>query len=245
MLIRFDSSDDRSPSASLWQGLVDWIRGSLATALGHRDFDDYVPYSAGPLVNATGCTMAQVTTTTDGEVNSTIAAGSNAQTGFARTSYFDLQGSPVTVFEQRVKSVADANSPQTFVGLHSATDADDVFNAGAIKTTGDGIGLLWNADETIDIVAIDGGTVTVCKNDIGVSLDRGLGYAKLGLRIEKVNSAVYRLTPCVNGSIARAGCVNVAATVLPEGKMRPVVAQTVSATTDPSVSVDWQFTADK
>lgn len=257
MLIRFDSDDERGPSASLWHGLVDFVRGSLATALGQRDFEDFAPFKGADVAEApttlntdtvvSGTTGVAATHETDrfGRVKITATAGTNAQVGLARRVHYDLQASPLTIVEGRIEQNADANSPIAFVGLSSQANPDDVFAAGVVNANGDAIGLRWNADETIDIVAVDAGTLTVLKDDIGVTVERTSGAVLLGLRIEKVTSTTFRLIPCVNGAIARSGAVNKAATLLPEGAMRPVAATTVAATTAPSMDVDYLYTADK
>jgi hypothetical protein len=261
-LIRFDDTT-RGPSAALWQGVVDWVRGSLATTLGQRDFEDFAPFlgcaevSAGADPTANGGTQVTslagdptVTLQTDrfGVINLTEAAAADESVGLAREIFYDIQGSPLTVIEARIDNHADANDPQVFVGFSNKTDPDEVFASGALNEASNAelIGLLWNVDETIDIVAIDdGGTVAVLKDDIGISVERTDGMVKLGLRIEKVTSTTYRLTPCVNGAIARSGAVNVLATLLPEDPMRPVAVTTVDDTTAPNLDVDWIYTADK
>jgi len=262
MLLRFDGDDVRGPSAQLWNGVVDWVRGSLATALGQRDFEDFAPFlgftelsaSDGAAANAgtqvtsnTASPTVVLQTDRFGIINLTEAAGANETLGLAREIYYDLQNSPVTIIEARLEQLADADSPQMFVGFSDQANPDDVFAAGVINSGNneDAIGLLWNADETIDIVAVDDGTLTVLKNDIGVTVLRTDGAVRLGLKIEKITSATYRMTPCVNGVVALSGRVNVAATLLPEVPMRPVVATTVAATTAPSFDLDYIFTADK
>jgi hypothetical protein len=265
MLIRFDGDDIRGPSADLWHGVVDWIRGSLAASLGQRDFEDFAPFLGWSELQNNGTTDGtatnggtQITSNTAtptaalqtdrfGIINITEAAASNEAVGLAREIWYDLQASPVTVIEARVEQIADADSPIAFVGFSDAANPDEVFTAGVLDggSNEDTIGLRWNADETIDIVAVDNGTLTVLKDDIGVTVLRTDGPARLGLRIEKVTSSTYRTTPCVNGVIARSGAVNVAATLLPENPMRPVVAETVSATTAPQIEVDWIYSADK
>lgn len=247
-LVRFDSTSDRGPSAQLWAGIVDWVRGSLATALGQRDFADFAPDDGlNDVDGSSGAAGAIDTAQRFGVFAVTASAGSNAQTGIARPIWYTLQDSPVLVIESRVDQNADADSPQLFVGFSDQANFDDVFASGVVNSGNneDALGLLWNADETIDIVAVDDGTLTVLKDNIGVTLERTDGFARLGLRAEKITSSTYRLVPSVNGSIARAGIVNVAATSLPENPMRPGVAQTVDTTTPPDFDVDYIYSADK
>ena len=259
MLIRFDSSDIRGPSPNIWYGVVDWVRGSLASALGQSDFEDFAPYTGprgagaegdqgGTQVSALG-EDPDVTLETDryGVVKFKEGNASNECVAFARNIYYDLQASPVTVIGARVEAIADANSPIMFIGLSNQADPDDVFAAAVLNQSNneEAIGFRWNADETIDLVAVDDGTLNVLKDDIGVSVERTDGQTRFELRIEKQTATTYRLTPAINGAVARAGVVNVLATLLPEDPMRPVVAMTVSATTDPEFECDWIFSAQR
>lgn len=257
-LVRFDGDDVRGPTAQLWHGVVDWVRGSLATALGQRDFEDYAPYRGvdveGGDAEINSCTQVSGTSGIAaafqedrfGVVNIAASAGADAAAGLARRVFYDIEATPVTVVEARIDQNADANSPQAFVGLSDVANPDDVFGSGVIAASGNSIGLRWNVDETIDIVAVVGGTLTVLKDDIGLDLVRTDGFGKLGLRIEKVTTSLYRLVPSVNGVIARSGIVNVANTAVPEGEgLRPVIATTVDTTTAVSLDVDYIYSADK
>jgi len=249
MLIRFDGSSVRGPSAQLWTGIVDWVRGSLASALGQSDFEDFAPHNpdTSDVDGTTGVAATIVTTERFGVLNLAATAGTNAQVGLARQLHYTVGDSPAMAVEARVRQNADANSPQAFVGLSDVANADDVYAAGAIAagSNQDTLGLRWNADETIDIVAVVDGTLSVLRDDIGVTVERTSGFAKLGLRVEKVTSTQFRLVPSVNGAIARAGITVVASTALPANPMRPVVATTVAATTAPSLDADYVFTAEK
>lgn len=248
-LLRFDSTSDRGPSAQIWAGVVDWVRGSLATALGQRDFEDFAPFNADStdVAGSAGVAGALDTTQRFGVLSVTANAGTDARAAAAREIWYTLQDSPILVFETRIDQNADADDPQVFAGFFDGADFDDVFADGAIADSGnqDAIGLLWNADETIDIVAVDDGTLTVIKDNIGVTVERTDGYVKLGLRIERPTTTTVRLVPCVNGVIARSGITVVASTVVPENPMRPGVATTVAATTAPDVDVDFIYSADK
>ena len=261
-LIRFDSTSLRGPSAQLWAGIVDWVSGSLATALGQRDFEDFAPF-LGPVLSGSvgreagtqisslaGSADVSLNDTRFGSISVAEAAGANEAVGLARDIEYDIQNSDLTVIEARVDVNSDADTPQTFVGFCAEANPDDVFASGVIASGGTEavIGILWNGDETFDIVACDNansGLLTVLKNDIGVTVVRTDGFVKIGLRIEKVTSTTYRLVPSINGSIARAGIVNVLATLLPEAAMRPTVALTVVANTAPDFDLDYIYTADK
>jgi len=246
-LIRFESSDVRGPTAQLWRGIVDWVRGSLATALGQRDFEDYAPDNSGfeTVTSTTGSpTRALQSDGEFGVVNYTEAAGSNECVTVVRHIWFDLDNSPITVVEARVEQIADDDDPIAFVGLFDGTLA---FASGTLDggSNEDSVGLRWNSDETIDIVAVVDGTLSVLKDDIGISVERTDGLTTLGLRIEKMTASQFRLTPAVNGTIIRAGAVNVASSALPSNPMRPCVAQTVTATTAPSFDVDFIYAGSK
>ncbi len=262
-LIRFDSTTDRGPTAQLWAGLVDWVSGSLSTYLGQRDFQDFTPF-LGPILSGavgqeSGTQVASLAgsadvsknTTRFGGVSFAEAAGTDECVGVAREVWYDIQVSDLTVIEVRVDVNPNANTPQTFVGFCAEANPDDVFASGVIASGGSEavIGILWNGDETFDIVACDDGNsglLTVIKNDIGApATARTDGFVKIGLRIEKVTATLYRLVPSINGSIVRSGITKVASTVMPEAAMRPTVACTVAATTAPDIDIDYIYSADK
>lgn len=262
-LIRFDSTSLRGPSAQLWAGIVDWVSGSLASELGQRDFHDFTPF-LGPILSGAvgqesgtqvsslaGSADVSKNTTRFGGVSFAEAAGTDESIGVAREVWYDLQAVDLTVYEARVDVNPDANTPQTFFGFCAEANPDDVFASGVIASGGSEavIGILWNNDETFDIVACDdanSGLLTVLKNDIGApATARTDGFVKIGLRIEKVTATTYRLVPSINGKIIRSGITNVLATLLPEAAMRPIVACTVAATTAPDIDIDYIYTADK
>ncbi len=261
-LIRFDGTE-RGPTAQLWAGIVDWVRGSLATSLGQRDFEDFAPF-LGPVLSGAvgreaGTQIASLAGSADvslndarfGSISVAEAAGTDEAVGLARDIEYDIQASDFTVIEVRVDVNSDANTPQLFVGFCAEADPDDVFASGVIASGGseDVIGILWNGDETFDIVACDAGNsglLTVIKNDIAApAVARTEGFIKIGLRIEKVTGTLFRVVPSINGVIARSGITKVASTVLPEGKMRPTVALTCAASTAPDFDLDYIYTADK
>ncbi len=260
-LIRFDSTTDRGPTAQLWAGLVDWVSGSLATNLGQRDFEDFAPF-LGPVITSDGREAGTHITALDtnptsahegdrfGVVSVTCSAGTDEAVGLARDIFYDIGARDLTVIEARVNIVADANEVISCVGFTDQADPDDVFALGVINSAGteDFIGIVWNDDETFDIVGVDAGTLTVFKNDIGnVAIDRSDGFAKIGLRIEKVTSTTHRLVPSINGTIVRSGIVNVLSSLLPLAgvDMRPVVANHVDTATQPDFDLDYIYSADK
>jgi hypothetical protein len=237
------------------------VAGSNASYLGQRDFEDFAPFLGwsevtdgttggwgGTQITAfDGAPVVALQTDRYGIINLSTAAGTNEVVALARHIYYDLQTADIVVVEARMEAVADTDSPISFVGLTDQALPDDVFQAGVLDggSNEDTIGLRWNADETIDIVAVDDGTLTVLKDDIGVTLLRTDGLAKLGLRIEKTTATQYRLTPYVNGVVAASGRVNAASTLLPENPMRPVVAMHIGSTTDTEFELDWIASGDK
>lgn len=248
-LIRFDGSSIRGPSAQLWAGIVDWPSGSVKSAVKQSDFEDFAPYNPDTtdVDGSAGAAAAIDTTQQNGILSLTANAGTNAQIGGGRQIWYTRGDERILCIEARVDQNADANSPQLFVGFFDGANFDDVWASGVIASGSnqDALGLRWNADETIDIVAVDDGTLTVLKDNIGVTLERTDGYAKLGLRCEKITTSTSRLTPVVNGTVYNAGAVNVANTSLPDNPMRPGVATTVAATTPPDIDWDWILSAEK
>lgn len=261
-LIRFDSSSARGPSAKALHGLTDWVHGSLAVVAGGQfDFEDFSPFlgasetstttnplpTGGTQITSLGGdpTVSIVTTERYGVIKMTEAAASNECVGLAREVWYDLQDSGVTVVGARVQQNADADTPVSFVGLFDGSSPHAVLSSGAVASGSnqDTIGLRWNNDETIDIVSVDDGTLTVLQDNIGVTVERDSGFNNYVLRIEKMTSSTYRLIPFINE--VRGTAVNVAATSLPENPMRPVVAGTVSATTAPELDVDWILNGQK
>ena len=214
-LLRFAGSTERGPSGALWGGIVDWVSGSMVTDLGARDFDDFAPYNAG---------------------NETIAGTAGA----AATLVAERDG-VIGV----VNLLADADSPQMFIGLFDGA-VTAVFSAGALAVSSnqDMLGLRWNADETIDIVANVDGTLTVLKDDIGVTVERTSGFNEMGLRVENHGGESYRLTPVINGQ--RRNGVTVDDSAIPESvAMKFTLSSTVAATTNVNFEVDWIYTNDK
>lgn len=229
---------------------MDWIRGSLATPLGDHDWDDYQPFNAGADgatygVQTVSCTsgtpVVALQTDAGGVINLTHAAGANEAIGVVRNIYYDLQTRPVTCIGARFEQNADADSPIAFVGLTDQAGSA-VLTAGVVYSASnqDTIGLLWNADETIDIVSCVDGTLAVLKNDIGISVERDSGPVRFELRIEVITPTLTRLTPVINGVTQRQGAVSVVtATYIPANPVKPCVATTVAETTPPSIDIDW------
>lgn len=252
MLIRFDGSSIRGPSASLFHGLVDWVRGSLAAALGNGDWDDFSPHNAGNETIA-GTTGAAASLNNDrdgvvGEVNLTADAGANAEAAAIRNVVTQLNKITVCAFEVRAVRNDSADTQFTAIGLTDQTGANVLAsNALAVGGGQDFVGIEWVDDGDMSIVAVVNGTRTVLKADFAtVAMGSATGYTEVGMRIEKVTSATYRLTPCVNGVIIRSGAVSVDTASLPTTvALRPVVVIGTSANTAPSLDRDWTLFIDK
>lgn len=265
MLIRFDTTSPRLPTASLFQGLVDWTRGSNMQAMGTVDHDDYKPFSSSP-GGESGSSGHAISGTAfkkrTGFARISATAGSNANTEYARNSFFDVSKTPQIATERSFIMNATANTPKLFVGFSDVAVGSIL--AAAVLANGssqNSIGLLWNGNtKKLDLVSVVNGTAKTLKTDIGTSLDpadtslqldaSGVSQNKLGVRLDKLgvdSSAknLYRVTPCVNGTIIRGGCVTVNSDFVPEVPMSPCIAHTVSATTAPSVDMDWELTLDR
>jgi len=245
MLLKFDGTATRGPSASLCAGTVDWPKGSAQAQVSQADFDDHVPYHAALYTTDPGTSEVTLETTRFGVIDVFEAAGSNETAGVQRLNSYILSAVPLTIFGARVKQVADADSPQMFIGLFDGA-VTAVFSAGALAVSSnqDMLGLRWNADETIDIVANVDGTLTVLKDDIGVTVERTSGFNEMGLRVENHGGESYRLTPVINGQ--RRNGVTVDDSAIPESvAMKFTLSSTVAATTNVNFEVDWIYTNDK
>lgn len=251
-LIRFDSTSDRGPSAALWKDLVDWVKGSLSTDLGNRDFDDFAPYNSGnEVVAGTAGAAASLVNSRDGVVgvvNLTATAGANAEAGAVRNVVTQLNKVNMAVFEARLVRNDSADAQFTAIGLTDQAGGG-ILASNALATGGseDFIGYRWNEDGTIDLVAIVAGTLTELVDTVATIVNgSATGYSKIGLRIEKITSTSYRLMPSINGVALRAKAKNVANTALPETvTLKPAVAIGTDATTAPSLDRDWFMFADK
>jgi hypothetical protein len=212
-----------------------------------RTGTDPLPTGGTQITSSTGSPTVSLNSERFGVINITEAAGTDETVGLAREIVYDLQDADIVCFECRVEQLADADDPRVFMGFHDCAAPDDVWGDDVLASGSneDAIGLRWNEDETIDIVAIDDGTLTVLKDDIGVTVERTDGITRFGFRVEKMTATQYRITPFVNGAVAIDGRINVASTSLPENKMRPVISSSVEANTAPSIDIDWIASGDK
>ena len=251
-LIRFDTEDDRGPSGALLQGLVDWVKGSLQAGLGNTDFDDHAPLNTGNylLDGTTGfaLTLQSVREGVKGVARLGATAGSNACAVAIRNTVTELDQVSVAVLEARYKETTGDDAVQLFLGLTDQVTDGGVFASSALKVGAneDHFGFLRNIDGTVDVVSVvDGAAAVVLIADvIGAGLTPA--WTKLGLRIERMTTTVYRLTPYVDGVAQRSKAVNVASTAIPLVAMRPVVAvnHTDNAAT-PALDIDFTLFIDK
>src|SRR5688572_30112224 len=242
-LIHFDVTDPRAPSPTLCIGIPEWQDGAVAAQAGIlADFDDYVLYNSGNITQE----PSEVTHASNVAVSNALgvitvfeAAGSNEDANINRNVWVKPSEWDDVVFGARVHLVSDADSPQLFVML-TDTAAGSLLSSGALAVSSnqDGIGLRWNADETVDIVKVlDGAAVAVLVDDIGCDIERTDGFIEFGLKIKNLGGESYRLTPVIDG--AEFTGVNVDDGAFPEVAMQLAVAATVAATTDVDFDVDW------
>jgi len=247
-LIRFEGSDDRGPSGTLWNSLVDWVTGTLAVQSGVTDTDDFWPYGGallGSAVQSGGITLstdagsaAAVQAVPFGEVNFTATIAADAVAGYYRNSYVDFSDARQVCREVYLESIADATDPQTFIGW-ADTIPISLFGADGV-VDGSALGLLWNADETVDLIAVaSDDTLTVLYHEVATGILRTDGKHKFGVRVKKETATQYSVFASVNG------VVKVARTALvPGAPMFPIVAQYIDGTTAPSFDVDWDANVD-
>lgn len=245
MLIRFDNSDDRGPSGSLWGRLVDWVRGTLAVTGGVLDGTDFFPYNAGDItLSADSGSAATVSAVPFGVVSFAATAGTYPAAGYSRNSYVDLTNIREVCTEARVSRTAGGTgSEQTFVGFSDQLPGAVFDSSGGLDggSGEDTLGLLWKDNGAVDLVSvINSATAVVLKADVATGLSN-TGFHKLGLRIIKETATKYTLLASVDGVVKR---LSVASTAISQAAMKPVAVSTISATDAPEMSVDWHFTLD-
>lgn len=235
-LIRIAGADGRGPSASLWSNLVDWVKGTLATQVGAAYFTDHVPYNAGDITAAAGTTVS-AQAVRFGVVRHTIATTADGVSGFQLNNYVDLNatGFKECCFEADVNAINDNATIQAFVGF---TDEALLGFFGNDNTPdGSAIGLLWNGDETVDLIAISAAdAITVLKHELATGVERTAGPHSFGIRIRKETPTSYSVFGSVNGVVTRVG---VASTVIPGEPMLPTVALTDDNTAAVTFDNDW------
>jgi hypothetical protein len=252
-LVRFDTPASRSPSGALWQGIADWVHGTLeADADGHRVFRDYSPMNTGDFAVA-GTTGAAVTLEDrrEGVVGSillTADAGANAEAAIVWNIVTELdQIDNFAAFEWRVMRNDSADAQYTAIGLTDQLGGA-ILASNALATGGgqDFLGFRWNNDGTIDLVAVVAGTLTELVDTVATIVNgSATGFSKLGLKITRPTTTTYKLLPFINGVAMIAKDTVVASTAVPLVGMKPAIAIGTDATTAPSLSSDWFGFADK
>lgn len=239
-LVRFSSVSDRGPSGKLWNGLVDWVRGTLAVANGVFLGTDFFPYNSGDItLSGDSGSAASVSSVPYGVVSFTASQAADAVSGYQWNCYVDLTSINQVCMEVEVTNVDDNDSTQTFVGF--TDEALDGMWGSDNTPDGSAIGLLWNGDETIDLVAIaSDDTITTLAAEIA-TVARTAGSTKLGIRIKQETTTNYTVWGSVNGVTTR---VYTTSTVVPQAAMKPTVAHTNDNEAAPTFTGDWGFVLD-
>lgn len=254
-LIRFDGAT-RQPSAQLLHGMVDWVRGSLAAALGQADFDDYSPYNASnhALDGTTGfaAVVKDVREDVKGVITVDADADDDSKFTMIRNTVTELDKVQLAYIGAKFDIVEhDDEEVMVFLGLTDQyTDAENFASAPTAIATGNSenmLGFRRNFDGSIDVVANVAGTLTVLIDDVvAAGLTTANADKQLELRIEKQTSTKYRLVPAVDGSIVRDKITVVASTAIPLVAMRPIFGIAGdSSDDDPTADVDWTAFFDK
>jgi hypothetical protein len=243
-LIRFEGSSDRGPSGTLWNSLVDWVRGTLAVPGGCLDAEDFFPYnSASVVLSGDGGSAATVSAVQFGVVSFAASAGTYAVAGYARPEYIDLTSIRQVCREVRFSRTAGATGAEiSFIGFsdqapEAVFHSDGTLDGGSAE---DQLGLRWNDDLTVDLVSVVNGTATILSTALATAVSN-TGFHKFGLRIVKLTSTKYSIYSSVDGVVT---VVHVASTAISQVAMRPVAVTTISATDAPVIVVDWDFTLD-
>lgn len=246
-LVRFEGTTDRGPSGTLWNSIVDWVRGTLRIEAGAIDCEDFTPYNAGNLtLSADSGSAATVNAVQFGVVSFAATAGTYAGAGYVRNFYVDLTNIRQVCTEAYLSRTPGATGTESsFIGFSDQL-AGAVYDSSGGLDGGSGedtLGLLWNDDGTVDLVTvINSATMVVLINDVATGITSAAAtFHKFGLRIKKETSTKYTLFASVNGVVKK---VSVASTAIPQVAMRPVVVTVVSATDAPVVDVDWHITID-
>jgi hypothetical protein len=239
-LVRFSGVSDRGPSGKLWNGLVDWTQGTLAVAGGVVLGTDFFPYNAGD-ITLSGDSGSAVTLSAVpyGVINVTATQAADAVSGWQWNCYVDLTSINEVVIEVEVTNVDDDATTETFVGF--TDEALDGFWGADNTPDGSAIGLRWNADETIDLIAI-GSTDTITELAAAIAtVERTAGSTKLGVRIKRETTTNYTVWGSVNGATTK---VNTTSTIVPQVAMLPTVAHTNDNESAPNFTSDWGFVLD-
>lgn len=252
-LVRFEGNSDRGPSGALWNNIVDWTKGTLAIAGGVVDVDDFAPYngpaatadgqSGGTLLSADSGSAATVSAVPFGFVSFAASAGTYAVAGYARAFYIDLTSIQQVCREVKFSRTAGGTGTEwSLIGFSDQAPESVITTSGALDSGSneDTLGLRWNNDLTVDLVACVDGTETILATAIASAVSNADSH-KFGLRIKKETSTKYTIFSSVDGVVTT---THVASTAIPQNAMRPVAVTTISATDAPIIVVDWDATID-
>lgn len=242
-LNRYEGSGTRGPTAELWAGIADWPHGVNSIDLGSGRIDDHTPFLGDDVGRtSTGDGAVLQTDEPHGVVNYDEAQGTDEVTGFQYEQVVDLDRTGFKAFaiESRVKSNDDNATTETFVGL---TDVAIGSFWGADNTPdGSSIGVLWDGDETFDIVSVaSDDTLTVLKAAFA-TVARTEGFVKIGFKIENLDGTNYRCTGTVtsgSGSTAVTKRGVVTSSTIPGAAMKPAVLHTNDNEAAPDFEEDW------
>jgi len=216
------------------------VKGTLAID-GVADVDDYAPYNAGNLTVSADSNAAITPSSSDGFggiITCVADAGTYPVAGYVRNWFVDIDDVKDLCTGVRFQRTAGGTGTEsTFVGFSNQLAAA-VYAADGDIDVGDGIGLLWNNDLTVDLCAIDGGVVTTLIHEVATSVSNS-GFHQFGVRIRKVTPTKFEVAALVDSVIKRTSAT------LDLAAMRPVFANTISATDAPNADVDWHATVAK
>lgn len=248
-LIRFHNAEGRGPSGELWAGVVDWTKGINTLDAGSGYLEDYTPFKGDDVgTTSTGDGAVLQSDARHGVVNYDEAQGADEVVGFQVEQYVDLDADDFKLFcmEARVKSNDDNDTTETFIGLSDVTIGS--FWGSDNTPDGSSIGVLWDGDETFDLVSIaSNDTITTLKAAFA-TVARTVGFVKIGVKIENLDGTNYRVTGTVSsGSGTSATTQKGAATTstIPGAAMKPVVLHTNDNEAAPDMEVDWYAYVDK
>jgi hypothetical protein len=257
-LIRFENADGRGPSGVLFDGIPDWVSGSLDPQFGSQDYEDFSPFLGAAVGGLVGGTTGNATTERDdknGVIRITANAASNAEAGYVRAKAVVLNESTDIVLEARLNQIAGA--AENHIGIVGFTDQGGAnilaSNALAVSGNQDFLGLRWNPVTTtegkIDLVVINDGTATVLVTDVANGTVARGEYHKLGIRVKRVSPGKFQILPSVDGVILPTKVITVDEATYAnvfDVTLRPAVA--VGGATDtaaPIADIDWIYTLDR
>lgn len=242
-LIRFDNAAGRGPSGQLWIGAVDWAKGVNTLDLGSGYLEDHTPFKGDAVGRtSTGDGAVLQSDSRHGVVNYDEAQGADEVVGFQIEQYVDLDATDFKLFcmETRIKSNDDNDTTETFVGLSDVTIGS--FWGADNTPDGSSIGVLWDGDETFDLVSIaSNDTITTLKAAFA-TVARTVGFVKIGLRIENLDGTNYRVTGTVtsgSGTSAKTETGAATTSTIPGAAMKPVVLHTNDNEAAPDFEEDW------